>query len=344
MAAKRLWYKAAIMCAALLAAVAVLPASGNDDSDAAREAQANALTDFLILAIKPQADERDYELVDVGNGKVDPEVLGAIAKALPRGFLGIGRRDADEAAEQAQCHAACSANTRCRDFAYVPPSDNQPVGMCHLKALADIAVGVMSPVTGRSERPEPETETVPETPAPVVGSEEPRATTPPKSEAPPRAPREPIPPPPELPALVAEYFPMPPRASPTAPPRDITVPPPQINPPPPIPVRLDPSSTAFAPPPPDDIAEPQPAVRKRGLPLWVALGAMAFMLAGATLYWRNHRVRTRARLTTRLVSNGIDGRTITLDGPANTDTSLRFVIRRNAPATHIEVHPNGALA
>jgi hypothetical protein len=153
---------------------------------------------------------------------------------------------------------------------------------------------------------------------------------------------------------------MPPRVTPTAPPIDITPPPAAVEPPlvaeappvtqPPVTqptVEQPPAPTIATPPPATEIAAPPPA-RKRGLPLWLALGAIAAMLAGAGVYYRNHRARMLNRLTTRLVSDGIAGRTITIDMADDANHSLRFVVRTpanlNAPATRIEFIPKGATA
>jgi hypothetical protein len=144
-----------------------------------------------------------------------------------------------------------------------------------------------------------------------------------------------MPPPPQLPPLVAQYFPLPPRATPTAPPTPL--------------VPAAPPPVAANPPPPSEATAPTPTSRpKRGLPLWLAIGAIAVMFGGAGLYWRNHRARSLKRLSTRLVSNGLDRQTITIGEPEGGDVSLRFIVRIpagvSAPANRIELIPNGALA
>jgi len=84
------------------------------------------------------------------------------------------------------------------------------------------------------------------------------------------------------------------------------------------------------------------------MPLWIAIGAVVLMLGGATLYWRNHRVRTLGRLTTRLVSDGLDGQAISIVGAEHRGLDLRFAVSAsaavNAPGTHIELIPKGAAA
>lgn len=328
--AKRLWVFV-FGIAASLALAAVVPASGNNDSDDVNAREAERLADFLILAVKPEGDARDYKMVEIGDTKIDASLLGVVVKTLPFDFLGLGpaQRDYDEAAEVAQCRAACRANTLCRDFAYVRPGRNQPMGVCHLKRRIPAGnFGVMAPVVEDHERGErPVREPVPEKPAPATASEPPRET---------------IPPPPKLP-MVAVYFPLPPRLTPTAPPTDITVPRPVA---PPI-EGMTPIETT-EPAPPAVVAETPPPARKRGLPLWLALGAVAVMFAGAGVYWRNHRVRTMHRLTTRLVSDGLAGRTVTIDLADDANHSLRFVVRApadiDAPATRIELIPKGATA
>jgi hypothetical protein len=166
--------------------------------------------------------------------------------------------------------------------------------------------------------------------APPVVAEAPAAepaAAPLQEPAPP--PREETPPPPELPPLVAERFPLPPRAVATEPPVDITIPPPATEA---EPAAIEPEPPAIEPPAPAiPAAQPARPRRERGLPLWLALGAVALMFAGAGVYWRNHRARMLTRLTTRLVTNGRDTAKITIDGVEASDLSLRFVVR--APAT-----------
>lgn len=473
MAAKRLWYSI-FGIAAFLALFAVVPAQGNnDDSDGISAREAERLADFLILAVKPEGDDRDYKLVEIGDTKINAGLLGVVVNTLPLDFLGLGaeKRDYNEAAEIAQCRAACRANTTCRDFAYVRPNANQPVGVCHLKRPAESGFGVMTPVVDekdRRERPirEPRPAHTVETGGAtiifdgrdttgrvrygedarvspvtlkfnepvatakvfvrpgVVTNERLRATveafdakgksvertgtwistgsemnfghavvvgsgdtdrittikitaveagallldgieftrtliTPPVvAETPikPEVPREKIPPPPRLPPLVAEYFPLPPRTVPTAPPTDITIPRPAEPLVEPTIETTPVSEVAEAPaqptetPPPTVVAETPPAAaaptqpaRKRGLPLWLALGAIAVMLAGAGVYWRNHRIRTINRLTTHLVSSGLDRQTITIDTGEDLGHSLRVVVRAPANANaRIELIPKGA--
>jgi hypothetical protein len=152
---------------------------------------------------------------------------------------------------------------------------------------------------------------------------------------------------------------MPPRPTPTAPPLDITPPPAATEPPlvaetPPVaqPTVEEPPAVEAPPPiaatPPNSVTTTQAPARKRGLPLWLALGAIVVMIAGAGVYYRNHRARMLGRLTTRLVSDGLSGRTITIDLAEDANHSLRFVVRApanlNAPATRIELIPRGATA
>lgn len=455
MAAMRLWYLACI--AAFLALVAVAPASGDDESDGMRARDAELLADFMILAVKPEGDERDYKLVEIGDTKINAGLLGVVINTLPSDFLGLGpaTRDYNEAAEIAQCRAACRANSACRDFAYVRPSSSQPVGLCRLKRPTGF--GVMSPVvegherrerptrgpapattgdgkivvdggektgrvtlTGEDARAMPLTLQFPSPAASVtvyvrapnfsegrsfaavvaldargkrlaqngawieagkfnvnrgvtvatesdaiatvkITSREGTAlivdsiqfgrtliepVTVPERRAPetkpeskPEPPREVIPPAPRIGPPVAIAFPMPPRATPTAPPIDIT--------PPPLETEQPQAPAVATPPSVTEIAATPPA-RKRGLPLWLALGAIAAMLAGAGVYYRNHRARLLNRLTTRLVSDGMAGRTITIDMADDANHSLRFVVRTpanlNAPGTRIEFIPKGAPA
>jgi hypothetical protein len=470
MAALRLCYMLGI--AAFLALIAVVPAYGSDDSDGMSAREAELLADFLILAVKPEGDERDYKLVEIGDTKINAGLLGVVVNTLPLDFLGLGPadRDYDEAAEIAQCRAACRANSECRDFAYSRPTSSQPVGVCRLKRPTSF--GVMTPVVeshDRTDRPTRE-------PAPndgrltidgsdksgrvTLSGDDVRATpltlkfpspassvtvyiraanfsegrtfaavealgangkrlaqngawieagkfnvnrgvtvatendaiatvkvtsrdgatliidgiqyartlitpvtvpekyTPEtKPETKPEPPREVIPPAPRIGPAVAIFFPMPPRATPTAPPMDITPPPEAVETPliteapvtePAIEAPATAPTPAIEAPPATGIAATPAPARKRGLPLWLALGAIAAMLAGAGIYHRNHRARMLKRLSTRLVSDGIAGRTITIDLADDANHSLRFVVRAaaniNAPATRIELTPRGATA
>ncbi|MDZ4866028.1 MAG: PAN domain-containing protein [Alphaproteobacteria bacterium] len=461
MAALRLWYLACI--AALLALIAVVPAHGDNDSEGMNARDAEMLADFLILAVKPEGDERDYKLVEIGDTKINAGLLGVAVNTLPLDFLGLGPADRDynEAAEIAQCRAACRANSECRDVAYVRPTSSRPVGVCHLKRVASF--GVMSPVVEGHERPAHEPTQPSKTDGRLVvdggektgritlSADDVRATpltlkfpkpaasvtvfiraanfsegrafaaveafaangkrvaqngawiqagkynfnrgvtiatdadsistvkivsrdgpiliidgiefartliTPipvpeTKPETKPEPPREIVPPAPRLPPPVAIFFPLPPRPTPTAPPLDITPSPAASEPPlvaeapPPTQPAPEAPPIVAATPPARNAATPPPA-RKRGLPLWLALGAIALMLTGAGVYTRNHRARIRQRLTTRLVSDGLANRTITIDLADDANHSLRFVVRTpanvNAPATHIEFIPKGATA
>lgn len=432
--------------------------------------EAALLTDFLILAIKPEGDDKDYKLVEVGNAKVDAGLLGVVINTLPLDFLGLGsdERAYDETAEVAQCRAACSRNSQCRDFTYVRPNASRPVGVCHLRTLAAPAsFGVMSPVGDageRSERPVREAPPIATTPrtngdkivfddgetagsvrygdneirttpltlkflAPVSqvkvriragedastrswaqleafdakgnlvertgtwisageftfghgiavssggadriatvklegrdgtvlrldGIEYLRTLIAAAPQPAPVAAPERVPLPPRVPAVVAEHFPMPPRATPTAPPTPITLPPVEIAAPP---IETLPVLEAAASPLPQPAATtPTPAVtpptiaplpRKRQLPAWLAAGAVLFVFGGAGVYWRSHRKRTLNRLTTRLVSNGLDRRTVGVGASSAPDIGLRFVVRSaatiGAPGTHIEFVPAGAYA
>jgi hypothetical protein len=69
------------------------------------------------------------------------------------------------------------------------------------------------------------------------------------------------------------------------------------------------------------------------------------MFAGAGVFWRNHRARTFNRLTTRLVSSGLDRQSITISTADDQDHSLRVVVRAPANANaRIELIPKGAIA
>ena len=330
MSHKRPWYWPAFGLIALLAYCAVLPASGNQDDDGLSANEERLLTDFLILAVKPDGDDKDYKLVEIGKTKIDAGLLGVVINTLPLDFLGLGSSDGertyDPAAEAGQCRAACAANGLCRSFAYVPPNARQQLGVCHLKTLAEASFGVMAPVAGPGER----------APGRVV-FEAPVTATP----AQPTHPREKIPPPPRLPPVTVEAFPMPPRVVAEAPPLNLNPPPPIVEETPPPP---QPHATLAAEP----VVAPAPVHTRKPLPVWIALGALAFLLGGAALYRYSHRKRMLTRVTTRLVSNGLDRHTVAVAGPDRPDIGLRFVVRQaaavGAPGTHIDLIPAGAFA
>lgn len=157
-------------------------------------------------------------------------------------------------------------------------------------------------------------------------------------------------PPADLPPITVEPAVMPPRAIATDAPTDITTPPP-IEPEPEM-AEAEPAPVAAIPE-----VEEQPAAKtdveptplpKRGLPWWLALGAVAAMFGGAGAYWRNHRARMLTRLSTRLVSNGLDRQTISIENVEFADLSLRFVVRKGknaaTPPTEVELIPKGAVA
>lgn len=454
----------------IFAALAALPAEHAARAQTveartpATETEADRLADFLVLAIKPEG-EKAYQLIEIGDTKIDADRLRAAVPAPTGGLLaklGIGARDYDEAGEVAACRSACRANTRCRDFAYAPPSDGHPLGVCRLKAITQPpSFGVMIPVAEEGDPEKPQVgETAPATitldgkeakgtnqfdgaearPTPLtlkftapvanakifiraaattgqrtwanvealdargkliertgawiapgresapgaitlagesdaiasikIDAREPGAlqleriefarapSTPPAvventvAEPPVVPPREEIPPPPALPPLTAERFPIPPRPIATEPPIDIAMPqediaaPPVTAEPPPITADEPPQVAApIAPTPEPAVAlkESTPEPRQRGLPLWLAVGAVGAMFAGAGVYWRNHRARMLTRLTTRLVSAGFDQAKITVEHVEGADINLRFVVR--APAnTNFELARKGVPA
>jgi hypothetical protein len=442
--------------------------------------EAGLLADFLILAIKPEGDDKDYKLVEIGDTKVNAGLLGVVINTLPLDFLGLGssERTYDEAAEISQCRAACRANTECRDFLYVRPTESQPVGVCHLKrATQSASFGVMTPVVSPGEgtiiepplrEPGATASTQPQSDKVVFddsekagrvsyGGDDVHATpltlkflapvsnlkvfvraanysegrmwanvdafnakgkrvgttgtwisagkfnfnqglsvategdriavakitarngaliidglefartliTPPplvaeapEMTAPVTPPREDVPRPPRLPPITVEPAPLPPRVVaeiPTAPPRVIT-PEPTATPP------SFPETPAIAPEPVATQPEPLPAEPvvatapppvvapverpRRGLPVWAVIAAVAFVLGGAATYRHSHRKRVLTRISTRLVSSGLDRHAVSVEGADRPDVSLRFVVRAaatvGAPATRIELIPAGA--
>ena len=307
----------------------------------AADGDAEALVDFLTLAIAPEGED-GQTLIEVGKAEVEQSRLDAVIEKLPRGFLGLdllnAKRSLDAGAALALCREACRANESCRDVSYVAPTNERGVGLCTLKRARVVEnFGRMSPVVDEGT-PVPEaSESKPTAPEEDIAEEEvppPElpAITPMRAHLPPpenRGLAEDVPAPPALPPIEVVDIGLPPRAIPTAPPRDITRPPP--------------SMVAEPAPPPTVVADAEPPVRKRGLPLWLALGAIAVMIGGAMVYRRNYNARQRARLTTRLVSNGLDRQTVTIEGgdPAFSLKVVRVAANTNA---RIELIPKGAPA
>src|SRR5690348_7058023 len=104
MAAKRLWgLIGSFVCAAF---IAVALAHAADESTPA--------ADFLVLAIKPEGDLKDYRMIPIGEEAIDPVQYRDVVKSMPRSlFGGVIIRPHDERAELAQCRTACAANAKC---------------------------------------------------------------------------------------------------------------------------------------------------------------------------------------------------------------------------------------
>jgi hypothetical protein len=141
MAAKRLWGVIGFCAFAVFAAITL--------ARAADEAQP---ADFLILAVKPEGDLKDYRLIPVGEASVDPVQYRDVVASLPRSlFGGVMIPPHDERAELAQCRTACAANAKCGNFTYVRPGKDRPVGVCHLRRAVEApsAVVMAPPVVER---------------------------------------------------------------------------------------------------------------------------------------------------------------------------------------------------
>ncbi len=380
MTAKRLC--CGVLIGAVVLAAGLLPASGQDTS--VPKGDANKLTDFSVLAVTPGEDDESFTLVPVGEGAIDPAALKGVIRSLPGGFLGIkfNRRNVDEEAEAAQCHAACSANADCQRSDYQRPTLERPVGICRLKRLLERAQSTMAPVADDTVEIAP-----PALPTPThTTSTMPEVT--PTAEVAPSPIEEIIPPPPRLGHPLVIAFPLPPRPTPAPsdapsteipaaeaittagevptvemptpiePPRDIVPPPfpPAAEVAPEVPAGssvAEASEPAAIPSPPAQIATPAPrpsfpAARPRGLPLWAVIGAIAFMLGGAGVYWKSHQRRMLTRITTRLVSNGMDRHVVAVESTDKPDMSLRFIVRNSAavaaPETRILAVADGAFA
>jgi hypothetical protein len=95
--------------------------------------------------------------------------------------------------------------------------------------------------------------------------------------------------------------------------------------------------------------EPAPAVslQDEQLPLLAAAGVLAFLVGGVGVYRSNYRARTLKRMSTLLVSDGMDRHTagVEAEGP---DMSLRFAVRSpagiGARHTSITIVPDGVAA
>lgn len=128
MAARRLWVLIASALLAVTAALSLARAAG----------ESAPAGDFLVLAIKPEGDARDYRMVPVGESSVDPRRYKDVIDSLPSSlFGGVMIRPHDERAELAQCRTACAMNAKCDNFTYVRPGKDRPVGVCHLRRAVD---------------------------------------------------------------------------------------------------------------------------------------------------------------------------------------------------------------
>ncbi len=159
MAAKRLW---GLIGSFVFAALAALTFAHAADEPA-------SATDFLVLAIKPEGELKDYRMIPIGEQTVDPQQYRDVVTSLPRSlFGGVIVRPHDERAELAQCRTACAANAKCGNFTYVRPGKERPIGVCHLRRTIDTPVTVaMPPVV---ERPAPVVENSAPAPELVVVS------------------------------------------------------------------------------------------------------------------------------------------------------------------------------
>ena len=143
MAAKRLWVLIASVVLASLTVLSLARAAG----------ESAPVGDFLVLAIKPEGEARDYRMVPVGESSVDPGRYKDVIESLPSSlFGGVMVRPHDERAELAQCRTACAMNAKCDNFTYVRPGKDRPIGVCHLRRAVEPAAPA----------------TVAATPAPVV--------------------------------------------------------------------------------------------------------------------------------------------------------------------------------
>ncbi len=133
MAAKRLWGVIGLFVFAAIAAMTLARAE-NEPQPA----------DFLVLAVKPEGDLKDYRLIPVGEASVDPVQYRDVVTSLPRSlFGGVIVRPHDERAELAQCRTACAANAKCGNFTYVRPGKDRPIGVCHLRRAVEAPSSVV---------------------------------------------------------------------------------------------------------------------------------------------------------------------------------------------------------
>lgn len=156
MAATRLWVLIASAMLAIVAALSLARAAG----------ESAPAGDFLVLAIKPEGDARDYRMVPVGESSVDPARYRGVVDSLPSSlFGGVMVRPHDERAELAQCRTACAMNAKCDNFTYVRPGKDRPVGVCHLRRAVE------APAPALVEAPPAPVVTMPpvvESPAPAT--------------------------------------------------------------------------------------------------------------------------------------------------------------------------------
>ena len=164
MAAKRLW---GLIGVCVLAALATLSLARAQD-------ESTQGPDFLVLAIKPEGDLKDFRMVPIGEAAIDPVQYRDVVKSLPRSlFGGVIVRPHDERAELGQCRTACAANAKCGNFTYVRPGKDRPVGVCHLRRAIEQPqpnTVAMTPVV-ENAAPPPELVVVSPVVAPVVSNE-----------------------------------------------------------------------------------------------------------------------------------------------------------------------------
>lgn len=79
-----------------------------------------------------------------------------------------------------------------------------------------------------------------------------------------------------------------------------------------------------------------------------AAGVLLFLVGGAGIYRSNYRARTMKRMTTTIVSDGLDRQSIEIDSGDQKDMSLRFAVRAHAGVgarhTMITIVPDGVAA
>ena len=317
MAAGRLWLTVAFGVGGWLAGLAAVQAADERASPPA--------SDFRILAIKPE--HKAYNLIPIGETKIDTAAYRAVVDSLPRGLFGLYKIRHNMRAEAQQCAAACSATKDCDTYTYVRPDRERRVGVCHLqRRVVDIAA--MKPVIELADtevklrRTEPASEREPaakidvsdHVEAPAADNDKAAVVQPSQETQLAQV---------ETPWVGAEH--------------SVIYVHPTLKAVPPVPAKPQ-SENSLA------------TLELDQQPLLAVAGICALALAAGGLgaARKGQRQRTLARLSTKIVTNGLDQQSVSFEGGEVPELSLRFALRRSAAVgardTDVTIVPEGAPA